>query len=695
MDQNVKKQIPRTSSRYKKIDANSPSIMQSLDSMSVLEQSRQIEDKSLDFGGPNSLSNQPDVTLTGQFASLNLTNKNVFSKKSFLLIDGKEQLQVSSAEEFVSKLGLNDPKIKIKVVSVFGNTGDGKSYTLNYTFFNKSEVFRTSASQSSCTLGAWAAYDPTLKVICLDTEGLLGSTQNENQRTRLLLKILAVSDIVIYRTRSERLHRDLFTFLGSASRAFTHHFQNALQNVGLGGPLSALGPAVIIFHETRHTRPLQPTLTESPEDVLRNRFAEMKLEMEAFSSLRYIGVQTSLETNFSELQQAVKNELENTTVRSPRQPAVVYQTLKVLNDKFCGELENVSPSLYFDQYFTCPDSCLSCGRRCESSMGHLKDNLPHSCSSICKYQHQYENCVYICKKCYANGIEHVVRPKLIPSAVSPWYGLAKYVWSGYTIECPNCGEIYTSRQYWYGNKTPEESVTVRTEITHVWPGTLPLDAAQNTAQRVVDGVTYLSEAVASVCSQPTKILTSYVADQIAPKYWRPNNEIKHCHGCKKWFPPTATKHHCRNCGEGFCGDCSSHAMPVPKYGWNTPVRVCNNCYNRNSNNHTASSIATDETDVRVRKYGEVVVNTLSTVATVLEYPKDFIKDSARPSYWVPDYEITHCHICKAPFSLALLLHHCRDCGQGVCAPCSSNRKPVPKRNWEKPVRVCDQCFIAD
>lgn len=153
------------------------------------------------------------------------------------------------------------------------------------------------------------------------------------------------------------MHRDLFTFLGSASRAFTHHFQTALQNVGLGGPLSALGPAVIVFHETRHTRPLQPSnifekkffccvyccfliiyvklfeflaLTESPEDVLRNRFAEMKLEMEAFSSLRYIGVQTkSLETNFSELKQAVKRELENTTVRSPRQPAIVFQTLKV------------------------------------------------------------------------------------------------------------------------------------------------------------------------------------------------------------------------------------------------------------------------------------------------------------------------------------------------------------------------------
>lgn len=97
--------------------------------------------------------------------------------------------QVSSVEQFILKLGSFDSQTKLKVISIFGNTGDGKSFTLNHTFFDKYEVFRTSAAQNSCTLGAWAAYDPQLKVICLDTEGLLGSTQHENQRTRLLLKV--------------------------------------------------------------------------------------------------------------------------------------------------------------------------------------------------------------------------------------------------------------------------------------------------------------------------------------------------------------------------------------------------------------------------------------------------------------------------------------------------------------------------
>lgn len=61
--------------------------------------------------------------------------------------------------------------------------------------------------------------------------------------------------------------------------------------------------------------------------------------------------------------------------------------------------------------------------------------------------------------------------------------------------------------------------------------------SQNAAQKVLDGVTYISEAVASVGSPPTRMISSWVADQIAPKYWRPNHEIKvqhmHCYSSKQ------------------------------------------------------------------------------------------------------------------------------------------------------------------
>ena len=81
---------------------------------------------------------------------------------------------------------------------------------------------------------------------------------NQGQRTRLLLKVLAVSDLVIYRTHADRLHDDLFKFLGDASDAYLKHFTRELKattaRCGLDVPLSTLGPAVVIFHETVHTK---------------------------------------------------------------------------------------------------------------------------------------------------------------------------------------------------------------------------------------------------------------------------------------------------------------------------------------------------------------------------------------------------------------------------------------------------------
>jgi zinc finger FYVE domain-containing protein 1 len=167
-------------------------------------------------------------------------------------------IQVQSEREFIAKLGCDEDS-QVKVVSIFGNTGDGKSHTLNHTFFGGKEVFKTSSSQSSCTVGVWAAFDPVHNAIVVDTEGLLGVSANSNQRTRLLLKVLAISDVVIYRTKADRLHNDLFEFLGDASQAYRNHFVEELKAAAAKTQieqLSVLGPAIIVFHETQHTDPL-------------------------------------------------------------------------------------------------------------------------------------------------------------------------------------------------------------------------------------------------------------------------------------------------------------------------------------------------------------------------------------------------------------------------------------------------------
>lgn len=98
-------------------------------------------------------------------------------------------LQVRDETEFVDRLGCGDVA-GVKVLSIFGNTGDGKSHTLNHILFGGETVFYTSKSPSSCTVGVWAAYDPKLSLVALDTEGLLGAAANQNQRMRLLLKVI-------------------------------------------------------------------------------------------------------------------------------------------------------------------------------------------------------------------------------------------------------------------------------------------------------------------------------------------------------------------------------------------------------------------------------------------------------------------------------------------------------------------------
>lgn len=55
---------------------------------------------------------------------------------------------------------------------------------------------------------------------------------------------------------------------------------------------------------------------------------------------------------------------------------------------------------------------------------------------------------------------------------------------------------------------------------------LSSSSSMNSARKVLDGVTYISDTVASVSYEPSRLLSSWMADQFAPKYWKPNAEIK-------------------------------------------------------------------------------------------------------------------------------------------------------------------------
>ncbi|CAF3400423.1 unnamed protein product [Rotaria sp. Silwood1] len=658
---------------------------------------------------------------------------NTDSNGVFLLLNAQEHLTVNNELDFIRQLKSSSQDPNVKCISIIGNTGDGKSYTLNQVFFNGKEKFHTSSTTESCTMGVWAALDENQRTLILDTEGRLGLSQNDNIRNRLLLKILCISDIIIFRTRAPKLPNDMFQFLSDASNAFLKFFRRELENVmkncKVDGPMSTMGPTLIVFHETQFTEVLRDHLQcqKTAVEQLKERFEKMNLSYDAYSSIEYVGTQTlgGKQTDFSDIKATITATLENNKIRSPRRLSVIFKALKALNEKFNHAIPPEMPSTLPDDFFACHDKCASCGIKCTLAANHQKENISHQCDKRCSYNKELDNEVWKCLQCHRDGRDIIVYGKLITKSDGLVQGLLKYVWSGFVIECPYHGEIYRSRKYWYGNNEPKD--VTRVEVVHVWPGEDNNRVASDvTPRKFMEMVVFAG----SYISAPTKMLTEMVADQIAPSYWVPNKDVNECSHCKLIFGSEHSKHHCRACGHVFCDTCTTSRRVVPWIDADKPVRVCDKCYaNPQSRppsaiqNSSSSLIEKDKSDNQKSKQngydvgssgdsastassGPVSVDipasrrVYETFKTGLEkigvnYPIELIKESTRPNYWRPDHECRACFICKRAFnSTTNRLHHCRNCGDAVCEQCSPKKRPVPERDWLTPVRVCKSCNEA-
>lgn len=79
--------------------------------------------------------------------------------------------------------------------------------------------------------------------------------------------------------------------------------------------------------------------------------------------------------------------------------------------------------------------------------------------------------------------------------------------------------------------------------------------------------------------------------QCAPD-WVDGNQ---CFRCRAEFSFFKRKHHCRACGQIFCDSCSSHQMYLPQFGIEKNVRVCDNCYEKQSSKQMSASVNKDQT----------------------------------------------------------------------------------------------------
>ena len=75
---------------------------------------------------------------------------------------------------------------------------------------------------------------------------------------------------------------------------------------------------------------LQPGEAKSADEILKERFADVGRNPEAFSAIKYVGTKTlSDNTNFKQLFETVIELTNDTSVRSRRPIGVVYDVLNV------------------------------------------------------------------------------------------------------------------------------------------------------------------------------------------------------------------------------------------------------------------------------------------------------------------------------------------------------------------------------
>ncbi|SPO21186.1 probable FAB1 - phosphatidylinositol 3-phosphate 5-kinase [Ustilago trichophora] len=94
---------------------------------------------------------------------------------------------------------------------------------------------------------------------------------------------------------------------------------------------------------------------------------------------------------------------------------------------------------------------------------------------------------------------------------------------------------------------------------------------------IEEHITSRSAAQAGLQTSADAIVRRMRGEGLSRKFWMADENAKECRECLSVFTPFRRKHHCRICGQIFCGRCAAHIIKGKRFDFQGLIRVCNFC----------------------------------------------------------------------------------------------------------------------
>ncbi|CBQ67997.1 probable FAB1-phosphatidylinositol 3-phosphate 5-kinase [Sporisorium reilianum SRZ2] len=94
---------------------------------------------------------------------------------------------------------------------------------------------------------------------------------------------------------------------------------------------------------------------------------------------------------------------------------------------------------------------------------------------------------------------------------------------------------------------------------------------------IEDNLANRSEAQIGLQTSADAIVRRMRGEGLSRKFWMADENAKECRECLSVFTPFRRKHHCRICGQIFCGRCAANVLKGKRFNLDGMIRACNFC----------------------------------------------------------------------------------------------------------------------